>query len=148
MARFTPPLGPGFYHVEVSHCEEGVSAKGDEKLTVKLAALDHRKEGLCQDTIMLGGPGRGMGAGKLKRLGVTIDLSAGGDIHPHDLIGKRCYVYVENEIYNSRNGPVESLKVKGAEGNGLGYWLESEPPPSVVKAKENEVVDPLGDTPF
>ena len=144
--HFSPPLQPGIYFVEVQRCEEAYSKKEDPMLTLVFVALDHKKEKLCQDTIMCGGAGRGMGMGKLKALGIDIEpLKKGGSINGTDLVGKRCYVNVENEIYNSRTmGPMESLKVKKAEGAPLGYWPEDSPP-NGYKGVAGGEGDPLGD---
>jgi hypothetical protein len=133
----TPDFGlpPGVYHVEVaSAVEQRSKSSGAGMFKVSLVALDHGKKRLCYDYIMLEGAAKGIGIGKLKRLG--LDMSAKERVVEADeLIGKRCYINLVQETFEGRNGPSVSLKVGRLEQTDFGYFAEDNAPAGVILPK-------------
>jgi hypothetical protein len=124
-------LKSGIYLAQVEKAEEKPSSKGDPMFKVTLKAVAFRTT-LCDDFIMLGGKGRGMGQAKLKALGFGPDVK---EIHASELVGQRVYARVAFQEYDDKRTGTKrrSLKVVNVEGSYCGYWPESEKPEGVLE---------------
>jgi hypothetical protein len=106
--------GPGDYDAEVLEAEEKISSKGDAMFVVKFKSIADGRY-LCQDIVMLGGGGVGMGLAKLRALGFDKDFK--GDVSAAELIGKRLTLHLKEEEFK---GTV-SLKPDIKQGEYCGY---------------------------
>ena len=128
---FDPNMPAGIYLAEVEKCEERRSTKnGDLMFVVTFRAVDFMRE-LCKESIMLEGPGKNMGTGKLKLLGFTGTETT---IDPVDLLGRKCFLNIAPETYKDK----VTMKPTKCDGASLGYWPESAPPANVRKPDPDE----------
>lgn len=134
-------MPPGIYLCEVIEAREGVSKKtGDPYFRLDLAAVDFGRKKICDDILMLGGKGAGIGLRKLMALGIekgsTLDSA-------HELLGKRVYARVDVEEWEKSDGTSgKQLKVNiKAPSSDMGYWPLSNVPDGVTVPGED-------DTPF
>lgn len=135
-------MPPGVYLVEVSEAREGVSKKsGDPYFKLDLVAVDFQRKKLCDDILMLGGKGAGIGLRKLIALGIERGAMLDS---AHELIGKRVYARVDVEEWEKSDGTSgKQLKVNiKAPGSDMGYWNVKTPPDGVT------VPGDVDDTPF
>ena len=125
--------GPGTYLAYVREATDGVSEKGDPKITVMLHEVGTDAK-LCMDSLMLAGKGLGMGIAKMNALGITEEH--GDSVGAEDVMGRKCYVrLVEEESKKlKRDGtPFINLKPDTSAGDGwsCGYRSEDDPPPEL-----------------
>lgn len=113
---------PGWYHVEVSRAELKQGPKA-QYYAVRLGEVGTDR-GIAFDNIIMTGKAAGMGVSKLKCLGVPI----GSDVEPHDLNGKRAWVYILQEKYTARDGRPKMKTVVDARASNThaGYLSEDE----------------------
>ena len=116
-------LGPGRYFAKVESASERKSKAGDTYINVRLVAIEHDANHICFDVLMLEGKGKNIGYAKLKQLGVSDDDEW---LEASTLVGRKCYVEVQAEVYNDK--PRLSVNL-GAEGAKCGYWSVDSPPP-------------------
>src|SRR5690349_25074161 len=88
---------PGWYHVEVSRAELKQGPKA-QYFAVRLGEVSTNR-GIAFDNIMVTGGGAGMGVSKMKALGIA----PGSEVEPHDLNGRRAWVYILHEKYTGRD---------------------------------------------
>lgn len=128
----------GRYRFEVRGCEEKVSkSSGASMFVVGLSALDWGGEMLCQDIIMLGGKGAGIGIQKLKALGFS---GTEREIKAGELVGRRGFCNLGIEEYQEGDKPpVRQSKVGWEKGDGsmCGYWPETVVPDGVLEPEES-----------
>lgn len=146
-----PKTKPGPHLCEVRKSTEKRSKKGDAMFEVNWRGVND--PGLSTfDYIMMEGAGVGMGYKKLEALGWPPKFK--GEIHDHELIGKRAWVFLELEEYKGEL----SLKADSGQGTHYGYQPESDTPEEANFDKPpREEVDPYegldeplsaDDTPF
>lgn len=133
---FDPNLAPGIYLAEVDRCEEKRSRAGDTMFEIRLRAVDFMRD-LCMDWLLVEGPARNIGQGKLKALGFT---GSEASIESSDIIGRRCYVNVELNSYENKKGETRTnLRPTKCDGASLGYFPENAPPSNVTKPPTEDV---------
>lgn len=135
MARInmsTPADGPGGPPVpgvdlwELRKCDESESRNGDPMFSVQAERVTG--SGRFYDTIMLAGPGWGIGKAKLQALGVEDNFQ--GELDPLDLIGKRFWCSTGLEEYTDSSGKKrQKLKPLIDELEHCGYQHISNVPP-------------------
>lgn len=158
-----PSMEPGIDLWKVIQCEHATAQKsGAPMFKIKLARCSNSEQHMY-DIIMLGGPGRKYGIGKLRAILATASIQ--GDIDPLDLVGKRVWVATKIEVYTNKQGQdAEKLAVNSAVLRCGGYQPEQEVPdgyslpaptgwdvgndPWEKPATPTQVVDDIKDIPF
>jgi len=120
------PPEAGVHLWEVLKCEEAESRNKDPMFKVEASRVTG--DGRFYDTIMLAGPGWGIGKAKLKALGVEDDFE--GELDPLDLIGKHFWCSTGLETYTNKEGKQrQKLKALIDELEHCGYQHVSNVPP-------------------
>lgn len=135
-------LPGGTYLAEVRNdAKEKDSAKGDPyfAVTFKVAEGERAGEFLCNDAIMLGGKGFGIGMKKLRALGFDVDSKDDLEIEASDLIGRRARLTVAEQAYTKTDGSKgRSLKPTGDADSNFGYGMAVVGAPSPISEVADE----------
>jgi hypothetical protein len=115
---------------EVDTCETRFSKKDRSAyFNVKLVAVQHQRKFLCFDTIMLEGPGEGIGVAKLKALGLGPADEIDGEIPEHRIIGRHAIVIVKRTVYDGAEKREIDIRAKNTK---CGYRPVPTLPPPVA----------------
>lgn len=145
-----PVMRAGCYLAEVVTAEEKrAKTSGNPMISLRWVAVDHGRQHLAWDNLLLGGKGKGIGLRRLEALGVERGTK---NIDVNKLVGRQCYIHLVEEEYQGK----KKLAVALDRGTHMGYSaqkpdvgvIEQETPSNVGDDFFSPSEDEGGDVPF